>query len=141
MYEATLVTGRIMPGPVRPCAKRHHDYQKRYRSSCSGGYHPRRQPDHQSARAPIRQIEVEVEPALHQFGWIGFEIAPFIRVRKARGRDPRPCRQIPEGLAIRLAERSVDRLKLEVLVFAHGCGRRGYVEDGKQLRRAAVRGG
>jgi hypothetical protein len=53
---------------------------------------PLGQSNHQAARTPVREIEMEVEQALHEFGWIAFEVAPFIGVREAGGRDPRSCR-------------------------------------------------
>ncbi|WP_352713619.1 hypothetical protein [Mesorhizobium opportunistum] len=62
---------------------------------------------------------MKIETALHELVRIALEVTPFIEIDEAGGRDPRPCRQIPQGRAIRDAERLIDRLELVVLIFAH----------------------
>ena len=56
---------------------------------------PFRQPDHQPARSPVGEIEMQVEPALHEPLRIALEVAPFIVIGETRGRNPRPRRQRP----------------------------------------------
>lgn len=48
-----------------------------------------RHAQHQTPRAPIREIKVEVEPALHELARVAFEIAPFVMIGEARRGDPR----------------------------------------------------
>ena len=50
---------------------------------------------------------------------IALEVAPFVVIGEARGRDSRPRRQYPQRLHVRLAKRAVYRLDLIVPVFAH----------------------
>ena len=92
----------------------------------------RRPADHQATCAPIREIEMQVEPSLHQLGRIALEVAPLIRVRKSGGGDPGPGRQGSQGRLIGLAEGVVDGLKFVILVFAHG-RRRSFL--GRMERR------
>ena len=50
---------------------------------------------------------------------VDLEVAPFVVIGEARGRDSRPRRQCPQRLHVRLAKRAVYRLDLIVPVFAH----------------------
>ncbi len=50
---------------------------------------------------------------------VALEVAPFVVIGEARGRDSRPRRQYPQRLHVRLAKRAVYRLDLIVPVFAH----------------------
>ena len=50
---------------------------------------------------------------------VALEVAPFVVIGEARGRDSRPRRQCPQRLHVRLAKRAVYRLELIVPVFAH----------------------
>ena len=63
---------------------------------------------------------MQIEVAIHELFRIALEVAPFIMVREARGRDPRPRGQRPQSLPLRFAERPIDCLKFIVLIFAHG---------------------
>src|SRR3546814_6286489 len=36
-----------------------------------------RQPHHQASRAPVREVEMEVEPLLHELAGVALEVAPF----------------------------------------------------------------
>src|SRR5262249_4735294 len=80
---------------------------------------PPRQTDHQTARTPVRQIEMEGEPALHERRRITLEIAPLIGVNEAGGRNPCPRRQCPQRSHIRLDQWTIDRLEFVVLILAH----------------------
>src|SRR6185312_2304888 len=82
-----------------------------------------RHPQHQAPRAPVRQIKVEVEPALHELARVTFEIAPLVVVSEARRGDPRTRRNRSQRVLCCSVERSIDRLKFVILIFAHARGR------------------
>ena len=50
---------------------------------------------------------------------VALEVAPFVVIGEACGRDLRPRRQCPQRLHIRLAKRAVYRLEPIVPVFVH----------------------
>jgi hypothetical protein len=62
---------------------------------------------------------MQVEPALHQFAGIAFEISPVVVVGEPRLRDFRARRNPPQRLLRRLVQRLVDRLEFVILIFAH----------------------
>src|SRR3546814_5646613 len=49
-----------------------------------------RQPHHQASRAPVREVEMEVEPLLPELAGSSEEVAPFVVVGEAGCRDSRP---------------------------------------------------
>ena len=80
---------------------------------------PLGKPDHDPSRSPIGEIQMQVEPALHQLARLAVEIAKVVYVCESCGRYVRSRREPPQRLPVRLLERSVDRLELVVLVCAH----------------------
>src|SRR3546814_17078512 len=74
-----------------------------------------RQPHHQESRAPVREVEMEVEPLLHELAGVALEVAPFVVVGEAGCRDSRPRCVRSQCLVRRPVERQVGSLELVVL--------------------------
>ena len=80
-----------------------------------------RETNHEPACAPVRQIEMQIEPALHELVGFPLEVSPFVMVRERGDRDLCPRRYRSQILTVLLGEGTFNRLELVVLILAHYC--------------------
>src|SRR3546814_3258093 len=50
-----------------------------------------RQPHHQASRAPVREVEMEAEPLLHELAGVALEVAPFVDRKSTRLNSSHQC--------------------------------------------------
>src|SRR5271165_4375608 len=75
-------------------------------------------------RAPVRKVEECIKVLLHPCGWVALEVAPFIVIDEACGRDGRAGRVFAQLTHFVLREGSVERLEFVVLILTHGTASR-----------------